>query len=82
MAIREGYVVDACHATSDGDGGQTAAIIEGRAADAGHAVGDGDGGQTATTIESRTADIGHKLILFYSFVTLYTILLWVWIIIH
>ena len=43
-AILEGIAADACHATSDGDGGQTGAIIEGIATDAGHAVWYGDGG--------------------------------------
>ena len=60
-AAREGRFTDACHSTSDGDGGQATAITEGMIIDGGHAVWDGDGGQAGAIKEGTLPDGCHTI---------------------
>ena len=55
----KGFVTDRFNPISNGDGGQTTAILERHIANARHAVANGDGGQTTAIVKRRTANARH-----------------------
>ena len=77
----EGRPTYARHSITNSNRGQTSAIIESTPIYSRHTIGDSNRGQTRAIPESILLYGRDNLILFYSFVTLYTILLLVWIII-